>query len=71
MEGGGLQVQSPPDASMAFPTCPDLLGGLEKGGLFLRLLGWEQSAALSHVLPPQHAGQLQAYLPCPPRVSQT
>lgn len=36
---------------MALSTCPDLLGGLEKGGLFLRLLRWGWSAALSHVLP--------------------
>ena len=50
-EGGELQVQLPPDASMALSTCPDLLGGLEKGDLFLRLLRWGWSAALSHVLP--------------------
>lgn len=51
MEVEGVQVQSPPDASMALPTCPHLLGGLEKGGLFLRQLRWGWSAALSYVLP--------------------
>lgn len=50
-EDGGLQVQLPPNVSMALLTCPSLPGGLEKGSLFLRLLWEAGSIAQSHVLP--------------------